>query len=128
MRGGAFYAAAFTVFPVALPHIAAILAGGIPCLGAEILTASAANDAVGEVGKPGSSRAFGTILGNLSLNHLKNLNRHYGGMGVFHVILRNLALVFHHFLGQEILAEGLLETVLGIDKMRRLAVSFNVYT
>ena len=48
-------------------------------------------------------------LDKLCLHGLEHFRRNDSGMTIFNVILRNLALVHLHFLGQEIRAEGLLQ-------------------
>ena len=48
-------------------------------------------------------------FGKLCLYGFEHFRRNDSGMTVFNVILGNLALVYLHFLGQEIRAEGLLQ-------------------
>ena len=47
--------------------------------------------------------------GELPLNHLKGLRVDDGLVVVLHVVLRDLTLIGSHLLGQEVLAEGLLQ-------------------
>ena len=97
------------MFAVALPDHRLVFCGGIPDLTAVQRTAFVAENTPGEAMRRIIPMIGMFALGKLCLHGFEHFRRNDGGMTVFNVILRNLALVHLHFLGQEIRAEGLLQ-------------------
>ena len=94
---------------VALPDGAAVFVIGVPHLAAVYAPAAAAENSPGEAMLAVVLAAQFSSPLQFQLHFLINLIAHDGRMAVLNVVLRHLALVDLHLLGQEIRAEGLLQ-------------------
>jgi len=99
---------------VALPYHTAVLAVGVPHLGTEPLSAITAENSTGKrTLRRGATCGF-LSPAKLSLYHIPRFGIDDGGIAVFHIILRNLALVDLHLLGEVVGGEGLLKSSIAL--------------
>ena len=97
------------VLVIALPDHRLVFRSGIPDLTAIQRAAFIAKDTSRKAMRRVIATARFLSLGKLCLYSLEHFPRNDGRMTMLDVVLRHLAFVYLHFLGQEIRAEGLLQ-------------------
>ena len=102
-------------FAVALPDGSAVLGGGMPGLGATIITAVSANDmgrqyTLAAIASGKGSSAFDLCLDDGELPRLNNSR-----VAVFHIVLGYFAIIGDHLFREEVNGVGFLVRAAGLE-------------